>query len=302
MTSEELKTIIEEHGHWLNKDCDGWEHMRADLSYANLKGAILSFANLTGANLSHANLTEAKLSFANLIEANLSFTKLNEADLSYANLTEANLSFAKLSSTNLVSASMGGTCLRNVEAYGANLYGTYLGEADLSGAVLSGANMIWTDLHKANLTGARLVGTNLYEANLRDANINKVNLTEANLCGAELSYTENIPIIPYACPDTGSFIGWKKAHDKIVCLEIPEYARRLSATGRKCRCDRAKVISITELDGSPCNLVQIASNHDKDFIYRVGETVSVPDFDENRWNECGTGIHFFINREEAVVY
>ena len=100
MTSEELKTIIEKHGHWLNKDCDGWEHMRADLSYANLKGAILSFANLTGANLSNANLTEAKLSFANLTEANLSFTKLNEADLSYATLISANLSFAKLSSAN----------------------------------------------------------------------------------------------------------------------------------------------------------------------------------------------------------
>lgn len=32
------------------------------------------------------------------------------------------------------------------------------------------------------------------------------------------------------------------------------------------------------------------------------ETVSVADFDENRWNECAPGIHFFITREEAVRY
>lgn len=37
-------------------------------------------------------------------------------------------------------------------------------------------------------------------------------------------------------------------------------------------------------------------------MYEVGKTVSVDDFDENRWHECSTGIHFFITREEAVRY
>jgi hypothetical protein len=44
------------------------------------------------------------------------------------------------------------------------------------------------------------------------------------------------------------------------------------------------------------------SLYDKTFIYRKGETVNVEDFDNNRFNECATGIHFFINREEAVRY
>ena len=43
-------------------------------------------------------------------------------------------------------------------------------------------------------------------------------------------------------------------------------------------------------------------DHDKDFIYKVGEIVEVKDFDENRWEECSTGIHFFLTRDEAVRY
>ena len=140
----------------------------------------------------------------------------------------------------------------------------------------------WSEDDRANLYGA-----NLYGADLRGA----------NLYGAK-----NIPFIPYACPDFGIFIGFKKAHGYIVVLEIPEDARRLSATGRKCRCDKAKVLQIQKLDGAESGLTEIASDYSSEFIYRVGETVFVPDFDENRWNECSTGIHFFINRQEAVDY
>ena len=39
-----------------------------------------------------------------------------------------------------------------------------------------------------------------------------------------------------------------------------------------------------------------------EFNFKVGEMVEVKDFDENRWNECSTGIHFFLTREEAVKY
>ena len=159
--------------------------------------------------------------------------------------------------------------------------------ADLSRADLSGAN-----LSRANLSGANLSGANLYRADLYGAN-----LYRANLSGAE-----NVPFIPYTCPDFGMFIGFKKAHGHIVVLEIPEDARRLSATGRKCRCDKAKVLQIQKLDGTESGLIEIASDYTDKFIYRIGEVVSVPDFNENRWNECSQGIHFFINRQEAVNY
>ena len=160
---------------------------------------------------------------------------------------------------------------------------------------------------KANLYGANLSRADLYGANLRGANLREADLYGANLRGADLSRADlreakNMPLIPYACPDFGMFIGWKKASGKIVCLEIPEDAKRLSATGRKCRCNKAKVLNITEIDGSPCGLTEIASNYNSSFIYKVGEVVTVSDFCEDRWKECSEGIHFFINRQEAVEY
>jgi hypothetical protein len=85
-------------------------------------------------------------------------------------------------------------------------------------------------------------------------------------------------------------------------LQIPKNAKRSSATTRKCRCSKAKVLSITEIDGSDSGITEIRSDRDESFIYKVGETVSVSNFDENRWNECSTGIHFFITRDEAVRY
>ena len=152
-------------------------------------------------------------------------------------------------------------------------------------------------LYKADLYGADLCGANLCEADLC-----KANLCEADLCEVDLRGAKNIPFIHYACPDFGSFIGYKKAGRYIVELEILSDAKRLSATGRKCRCDRAKVLSIQNIDGTKADINEITSDRDRNFIYKIGEIVSVFDFDLDRWHECSTGIHFFINRQEAVGY
>jgi len=97
-------------------------------------------------------------------------------------------------------------------------------------------------------------------------------------------------------------VAWKKTNGKIVKLLVTDDAKRSSATTLKCRCSKAKVLAIENLDGTDSGLTEIKSNHDDNFIYRVGEIVEVDDFDEDRWNECSTGIHFFIARESAVAY
>ena len=89
---------------------------------------------------------------------------------------------------------------------------------------------------------------------------------------------------------------------KIIKLEIPKDAKRTSATSRKCRCNKAKVLGIYDYNHNLLEDKEVASDIDRDFIYRVGEFVEVKDFDEDRWHECSTGIHFFINFEEAVNY
>ena len=113
---------------------------------------------------------------------------------------------------------------------------------------------------------------------------------------------ENVSFTPMACPDTGSFTGWKKCRgDRIVELEIPADARRSSATGRKCRCDKAIVKSIKSIDGK-AEFTEALSDYNPGFRYEVGKEVSEPNFCEDRFVECAPGIHFFINRQEAVNY
>ena len=46
MKQEELNKIIENHKHYLNKDCEGWKDMRADLIGADLSGLDLQEVNL----------------------------------------------------------------------------------------------------------------------------------------------------------------------------------------------------------------------------------------------------------------
>ena len=220
---------------------------------------------------------------------------LSRADLYGADLSEANLSEADLSEANL---------------YGANLYGANLSRANLSRANLYGANLSRANLSRANLYGADLSRADLSRADLSRADLYGANLSEANLYGADLSRVNYIEkaknlFYPIACPEIGAFVGWKKArvktggHECIVKLGITEDAVRSSATGRKCRCSKATVLEIQDLEG---NVLEQAAVSDRDcnFSYIPGTVVSVLDFDENRWNECSTGIHFYITREEAV--
>jgi hypothetical protein len=124
-------------------------------------------------------------------------------------------------------------------------------------------------------------------------------LQGADLQYADLQGTKGCCII---CPEEGSFIGFKKCRsNKIVELEILEDSKRSNATNRKCRCDKAKVLSITSFDGLQ-EFESTTSSYDSRFIYNVGEIVSVENFDDNRWNECATGIHFFITRQEAIKF
>jgi hypothetical protein len=84
-------------------------------------------------------------------------------------------------------------------------------------------------------------------------------------------------------------------------LQIPEDARRSSATTRKCRCDKALVLDITSLDGKE-HFDEVTSTNYNETIYKVGEMVYPDSFDENRWSECSHGIHFFVNKQDAINY
>ncbi len=231
---------------------------------------------------------------ANLRDADLRDANLRGADLRDADLRGADLRGANLRGANLCGADLCDAYLRGADLRGANLRDANLRGADLCGADLCDADLCDANLRDADLRGADLRGANLRGANLRDADLRGANLRDANLRDAKGCYL--------SCPTEGSFIGWKKASGHIVKLRIPEDARRSSATGHKCRCDKAYVMEIQNMDGTKATEDTVRSDHDKNFVYTVGATVEVPDFDDNRWSECAPGIHFFIDRRAAVEY
>lgn len=300
-----LKEVLEAHQRWLNTSGVRTNDDRADLSGADLQDKQLYNVNLRAANLCETNLHGANLSGANLCNADLSGADIREAGLYEANFYEANLHKANLSKSDLCRA---------------NLYRADLSKSDLSGANLQEAYMYKAELYKANLRKANLYGANLREANLYEADLCEADIKDADLYKAELQGAKNVPFIPMACPDSGDFIGWKKCvltgkaaeingRIAIVKLLIPSNAERSSAAGRKCRASYAKVLEVQAVDGTLLADVQTKMNgkaisvYDRRTIYVPGQEVkTTTPFDPIRWNECASGIHFFINRQEAVDY
>ena len=139
-----------------------------------------------------------------------------------------------------------------------------------------------------------------------------------NGCNIEIYNCKNLeeahlPHFSMACPTEGDFIGWKKAYvcdnDKgegveigLVKLLIPASAQRSSAYSKKCRCDKAKVLSITDLKGER-EYKFAYSMCDISFEYRVGKYVEPKyRFCPDRFDECASGIHFFIDKQDAINY
>ena len=157
------------------------------------------------------------------------------------------------------------------------------------------------DLHDADLRDA-----DLRDADLRDADLSGANLRDADLRSANLSDAKNIPDYAQAVTSIlpeGQIIGWKKCDgDVIVKMQIPAKAKRSNATGRKCRAEFVKVIQLFDGDGNEMPDDAIAISQHGGVEYQKGQIVRPDSFDENRWQECSHGIHFFLTEYEAEVY
>ena len=216
-------------------------------------------------------------------------------DCSSLNFTNANLKESFLKGSNFTNADFSGANLTDAWLVKTNLTGACFEEANLTNACLFKANLTQTNFTLANLVYANLTHTRLAKTYFTNATLTDTNFANAVFQDTEIKF-------PMICPSDGDFIGWKKCCGKIVKLKIPADAKRLSGTGRKCRASKAEVLAIEWRDGTPSSENKIASNYDHSFIYTVGKVVEVDNFDEDRWNECSSGIHFFITREEAVDY
>ena len=262
-----LEEILENHLHWLKRDIDGWKEMRANLDGADISNTNLRFANLKYASLNDVNFYKSNLRWANFCNASLQHT-----NLSYADFREATFNDTNIANSNLINADFGDS----------SLVGAYLPHSNLTRAGFQGANLAWADLRDCVF----------YDTDLRDCNF-----MYANLRGSEC-----VPYIPLQCPSDGAFVGWKTVNGVLIKLEIPADAKRSSAITNKCRCDKAKVLGFYDLNSTELNIDKIINHRYNICEYRKGEMVYPDSFDEDRWNECSHGIHFFINKQDAIDY
>ena len=129
-----------------------------------------------------------------------------------------------------------------------------------------------------------------YRAYLSGANLSRAT-------GAELALA-----IASHLPE-GAIIGWKKCRNGVIVkLEIPPKARRSHGSERKCRAQFAKVLGVWDKDGKIIPHAISSFNEAEPITYTKGSVVYPDGWDEDRWNTCGQGIHFFITREEAEAY
>lgn len=205
-----------------------------------------------------------------------------------------------------------------------------LKDADLSGWDLSymdfslstfrnicfdGANLSYCSLENAWFENCTFIGTNMRCTNLKTCAFRYNDLTGANIEGADLFgavlefakldniiHNEETKWFKLHCPETGPFLGYKKCfNNRLVQLLIPADAKRTSATMNSCRCSKAKVLTIKSFDYKQ-EFDEAWSLVDENFVYRKGQWVEVLDFNEDRWQDSTTGIHFWMTREEALAY
>ena len=172
---------------------------------------------------------------------------------------------------------------------------------NLYGAVFKNCTLNFCYFELANLSNTKFESCDLTYSIFSNSILNNAQFIH-NIGMCELNKS-----LPIACPNSGEFIGWKKAYDEnchnvIVKLLIPNDAKRMSGTGLKCRTDKALVLDIQDIYNVK-HYDKAYSYYDRSFVYKIGEYVTpTEDFCEDRFDECSSGIHFFINRNTAVDY
>ena len=277
----------------------------ANFRFANFNSADFSFANFSSANFSYADFRSANFYFADFSFANFSFADFSFADFRSANFNSADFSLADFNSANFsfanfYSADFSFADFNSADFYSANFYSTNFSSASFYSANFNSANFSFADFNSANFIFANFNSADFSSANFSSANFSSASFSYADFRSADFKNS----IFNYRItPETGKFIGWKKAQGKIIKLEIQK-AENVSGglVGRKLRTDKVKVLEIQDKEGKKLDLKSISSDYNEKFIYNVGKIITEKDFKKDDKIECSEGIHFFITRDEAVRY
>lgn len=272
ITSEEFGSIMKQHDEWLVSN--GEKGRRADFRGLTLpEGADLSHMDLSMVDFNRAGGTH--INFEGSILRDVLFTK---AMFHKSNFQETDLSCSSFAFSDFETCDFSEATVKRTDFFGCT----------------------FVSCKFANVTPCGGQGLPSFER-------------------AEFINTIDPPHLPLRCPKVGSFVGWKKCWaenidpvtgkrkesrhpyvEVIVKLLIPAKAARTSGSGCKCRCNEALVLDIRDLKGNAH--VRALSHWNMNFVYKVGESVFPDGFEEDPLKECGHGIHFFLERDQAVYY
>ena len=204
---------------------------------------------------------------------------------------------------------------RNLDLKGRDLHNIDFRVCMFIDVVFDGADLSCSSIENARLDGCSLRGVNFQNAYMKGACMRWCDMTGCDIRGADLFSAvleraalegvisdESTKWFRMHCPETGPILGYKKCvNDRLVQLLIPADAKRTSATMPSCRCNKAKVLTIKSFDDAQ-EFEEAWSLVDENFVYRKGQWVEVKDFNEDRWFDSTTGIHFWMTKADAIGY
>ncbi len=294
-----------------DSDLSGSSFVGANCIYAVFANTILdntvfrcvdgSYSCFMHSSFMHSKTEGYKADFSNSIFNNANFENAildGKCNFSNTSLQLASFNHTYIENANFKKADLSDAIFTNVKLIRANF-----DDADLSFGYFSESSLPAASFKNANLKSAYFTKCNIQGANFKNALTNEYTIFEGN---AHYHYKTIMPNTLMICPEEGSFIGYKigaiSEYSKkrfLIKLEILESAKRLNGDTRVCRCDKAKVLDIINIDTKE-HVNMCSSCYDYDFKYEVGKVSEVNEFDDNRWVDYTTGIHFFMTKQEAL--
>ena len=222
-------------------------------------------------------------------------------DFSYADFYRKDVSGTNFKGANLFSANF-----REATAMTCNFRETTLNNSNFDKAVADESDFYGASLRMASFFRTKLWKTNFAWADFSNADLLEADFYKSTLCGAGFGQTRNMPYIPTWLP-VESFIGWVKVigetESYIIKIKILNDSKRVRGVGDICRCNKALVLEIQNIEGEKLEIEEI-EYHDKwgTLVFHVWEVTECEDWYPGRWNDCKAGITFFIDRQSAVLY
>ena len=211
-------------------------------------------------------------------------------DLSYISMRTKKLEGMDFSRVDFSNSDFSNVNFRFCNFDKAKLQHTKFSNCDFSGSSFVAADLFSADLRTCDLSDTNCDGTNFFAALLWEAKLDN------------LLATDRTKFFRNYCPEEGYIFGYKKCfNERMVQLLIPKDAKRCSATTNACRCDKARVVAITDVNKKK-GYKEAMSFVDPNFIYRLGEMVYADSYNEDRWHDSSHGIHFWMSFEEALSY